>query len=286
MPERTLVGFIHNPSVTEAPALVDSLIKSLKLEDTSWVCPSSNIDTGVTEQTLADTLVIFTVGGDGTILSAVRIAAPHSVPIVGINMGRVGFMTELTRDEAVERAPEYVDGSHRIEKRMMLRATVEGGAGESRRLTLDALNDIVVSRAEARLLDVHVKVDGADLYTYRADGLIAATATGSTGYALSAGGPIVYPEAKVMQIQPLAAHLSFQTGVIVSGDSTIELTIGEHEAILTVDGFADTTLGPDDRLVVKRSPHVARFLRAAPLGDFFASLTARLGIGPRPLPPN
>ena len=283
MLERTVVGFIHNPSVTEATALVDSLVKSLKLENTSWVCPSSDIDSGVTEQILADTLVIFTVGGDGTILSAVRVAAPHSVPIVGINMGRVGFMTELTIDNAVAMAAKYLDGWRRIEERMMLRTTVEG-SGES--VAVDALNDVVVSRSEARLLDVHVKVDGANLYTYRADGLIAATATGSTGYALSAGGPIIYPEAKVMQIQPLAAHLSFQTGVIVSGDSTIEVTTGEHGATLTVDGFVATTLGPDDRLVVRRSPHVARFLRAAPPADFFASLTARLGIGPRPLPPS
>ena len=90
----------------------------------------------------------------------------------------------------------------------------------------------------------------------------------------------------MIQIQPLAAHLSFQTGVVVSGDSTIELTIREHKATITADGFADTTLGPDDRLVIKRSPHVARFLRKTPPANFFADLTKRLGINPRPVPPH
>ena len=281
MPNRSIVGLVHHPSLPEAKRLVSSLVTDLALQDRCWVSSPATIDES--GGTLDDTSMIITAGGDGTILQTVRAAAPHHVPILGINMGRVGFMTELTVEDAIGKIPSYLAGNARVEERMMLQASVTSPQRTEPFLTVHALNDIVVSRGQTGLLDVEVEVDGACLYTYRADGLIIATPTGSTGYALSAGGPIVYPEASTVQIQPVAAHLSFQSGIIVSGDSTVGLKMApQYEAVLTVDGFAHTTLGPDDIVTVQRSPHVTRFLRNTSPAEFYSRLTARLSVGRGP----
>lgn len=284
MPDRTLIGLVYNPRVPQAADLVGMLVESLKLQETSWIVSSTEL--GVASDTLANTLVIITAGGDGTILRVVREAAPYSVPILGINMGRVGFMTEVTVDEAAEKIPAYLVGSPRVEERMMLKASVTSRGDTQPRLEFHALNDVVVSRgAVARLLDLDLKIDGAPLATYRADGVIVSTATGSTGYALAAGGPILYPEARLMLIQPLAAHMSLQAGVIVPESSVLEIKIGgDREAVLSADGISDTALGPGDKAVIQCSSYVARFLRAAPPAAFYSSLTTRLGLKGRGWP--
>ena len=282
MPDRDLVGFVYNPRLPRAADLVASLVHSLGLEGSSWVASAAELD--VAGEKLADTSVIVTAGGDGTILRAVRVAVPFSVPILGINLGRVGFMTELTADEAADKIPAYLDGTPRVEERMMLLASVGTPSSTGPAVDVHALNDVVVSRgAVARILDIDVAVDGAPLATYRADGVIVSTATGSTGYALAAGGPILYPEARVMLVQPLAAHMSLQTGLVVPGDSVLELAAGdEQEAVLSADGISDTTLGPGSRAVIRSSPYVARFLRADPPAAFYSDLTRRLGVKARP----
>lgn len=282
-----MIGFIHNPRVPEAKELVDAVVDALGLQDGSWVSSAEELQ-GHAER-LGDTSAIVTIGGDGTILRATRIAAPFGIPIVGVNMGRVGFMTELTVDECVDRLPFYLSGELRAEERMMLQATVTHESGEAQP-TFHALNDVVMSRGvSSRILDVEVVIDGAELAVYRADGVIAATATGSTGYSLSAGGPIMYPEATDMLIQPLAAHISFQTGVVVPAESVFELrVVGDQEAELNIDGFSYETMGIQDKLVVEKSPHVARFLRADSPSAFYSTLTERLGAKghtPTPAPP-
>ncbi len=239
------------------------------------------------DDTLARTRVLVTAGGDGTILRAARVVAPHDVPILGINLGRVGFMTELSLDDAEDSLKSYLDGTPRIESRMMLQASVVTAGGKEPSVVVHALNDVVLTRlAVARLLDIDTRIDGVLLTTYRADGLIVATATGSTGYALSAGGTILHPEAREMLIQPVAAHMSFQTGIVVPEDAVIELKVnGEHQAVLSADGFRDTTLNPDDIVEVRRSPYVAKFLRREPSEAFYGSLTQRLGVSGRQVPP-
>lgn len=285
MSDRNLVGFAYNPLVAQSADVVDSLVKSLDLQDTSWVAPAGELD--VAKETLTNTSAVITAGGDGTILRVARVVAPYGVPILGINLGRVGFMTELSLEEAESMIPGYLYESPRVEERMMLEASVASGGSGGPRLVSHALNDVVLARGQAvRLLDIEARIDGVMLATYRADGLIVATPTGSTGYALSAGGPIVYPEAKGVLIQPVAAHLSFQTGILASEESVIELRVnGGHEAVLSVDAFTDTVLGPDDVVVIKRSPHVARFLRKGPPAAFYSTLTHRLGVSGPQVPP-
>ena len=282
MPNRKLIGLVHNPRVPETADLVRSLVGSLDLKDSSWVRSAGELELGA--DALPETSVIITAGGDGTILRVARLAAPHQVPILGINMGRVGFMTELSVAEAADRVPSYLNGNPRVEERMMLRATVTSTSGIGPRLEADALNDVVVARGSVvQLLDIEATVDDVPLTSYRADALIIATPTGSTGYALSAAGPIISPETRAILMQPLAAHMSFPTGLVVPEDSVIKLRVhGKRGAAFSADNITNETIGPDDVVVVKRSPHVARFLRAGKPSSQYARLDQRLGLNESP----
>lgn len=278
MPEKKFVGLVYNSLVPEAASLVRSLVATLDLNEKSWI--SSAGDLGSMIDKLHDTSVIVVAGGDGTILRIVRIIAPFEVPIVGINLGRVGFMAELRKEEAAEKLPAYLNGGQRIEQRMMLQATVTSISKTEPYMTLHALNEVVVGRGPApRLVDIETTVDGVSLTSYRADAVMVSTATGSTGYALSAGGPILYPETRVFLIQPVAAHTGLRTGLVLPEDSVIELKPSEGEdAQLSVDGFPDTTVGANDTVTITKSPYTARFLRSHPATTFYTSLTRRLGL--------
>ena len=271
------IGFVYNALVEEAPALIESLVADLGLHSQSWVSSAFEIDARADK--LPDTAMVVVAGGDGTILRAVHAIAAHAVPIVGVNMGRVGFMSELRVEEAAERLPAYLNGSVRVETRMMLRATVSDGRGEHI-MTADALNDVVVGRGGvARLLDIDTVVDGEFLTSYRADAVIVSTPTGSTGYALSAGGPIFFPEAEMMMLQPVAPHTGLRDGLVLPHDTVVRLsaTDGKH-ASLSVDGMEDVELEPDFQVTIRRGPHAARFLRANPRTAFYTQLTRRLGL--------
>jgi NAD+ kinase len=278
-----LVGFVYNAHIPRAATLVESLVKSLGLEGRSWACPVPDI--AALSARFPDTSVVITAGGDGTILRTVHVAALFKVPILGVNLGRVGFMTELGVEEAAEKIPSYLDGSHRVEERMMIEATVhrsDGGASS----TAHSLNDVVVARGPTpHLLDIYATIDGVPLTTYRADGLVICTPTGSTGYALSAGGPIVHPEAREILLQPVAAHMSLNTGLVVPGTSIVDLAVREPDgAVFSVDGVIGATLEPGDRVTVRSSPHTAMFLRAGQPADFYTTLTRWLRFGGRPAP--
>ena len=274
MPDRDLVGLIHH-HLPKAAELVHSLAKLPQLRERCWVASRTNLD--VSGETLARTSAIITAGGDGTILRVVRLAAPYAVPILGINLGRVGFMTELTAEEAAEKIPSYLSESPRVEKRMMLQASVASGSDEEMQPKLHALNDVVIRSAVPRLLEIDITIDSVPFTTCRGDGVITATATGSTGYALSAGGPVLYPEARVILIQPLAPHLSLHNSLVLPQDSVVQLELrSKHEAVLSVDGFSDTTLYPGDVVEIACSPYVARFLRAVPPAAFYSTLAELL----------
>ena len=278
MTARDQVGLVYNSQLPEAAELVGVLAESPGLKGRCWTSPATDVSDVAGR--LERTSLVVTVGGDGTILRTVRMAAPFAVPIVGINMGRVGFMTELSVEDALTKLPAYLEGDLRIEERMMLQASVTSDSEDSSRVTAHALNDVVVGRGGvARLIDIETAVDGVALTSYRADGVIVSTPTGSTGYALSAGGPILYPEARLMLLQPVAAHIGLRDALVLPEDSVVELRASDaHHIVLSVDGFMDTDLDARDTVTVKRSPHVARFLRGQPPGAFYGSLTRRLGV--------
>ena len=280
-----MIGFVYNGQRPEYLDFVRGLVSSLSLSDRSWNCAADALDTHA--KFMEETGVIVTVGGDGTILRTVRHVAPQNIPILGVNKGRVGFMTELNEDEAQERIPAYLNGEHWVEERSLLQASVcRRGASEPAE-THHALNDHVIGRASvARLVDVTLRVDGVLLTTFRTDAVIASTSTGSTAYAMSAGGPILHPQSRVFIVQPVAPHMGMRTGLVLSDEAVVELSLaGSHSGILSVDGFTDTALGPDDTVLIGRSPHTARFLRQGSPAKLYARLTERLGLAGWPEQP-
>ena len=271
----THIGFAYNAQHPTALSMIEAVMNSLDLGENCWV--SAAEDLSDMEAELRDTRFIVVAGGDGTILRVVRAIAQYGIPLVGINMGRVGFMAELQVHEAVEELSAYMDGDARLEERMMLEVSVCHSDEQEPYLTLHALNDVVVGRGgSARLLDIVATIDGVILTSYRADAVIVSTATGSTGYALSAGGPIMYPETKAMLIQPVAAHTGLRSGLILPDNTELELQASDkHEALLSVDGFRDTLLRGEDRVSIRRSRYVTRFLRRHAPTAFYAALTRR-----------
>ncbi len=223
---------------------------------------------------------LITVGGDGTLLRAARMAAEADVPLLGVNLGRLGFLTEIEAADALELVPQYLEGGFTwIDERRMVQAFKNGGGGSSGSAAV--LNDVVVGRGRiAHLTRIGVAVNGVELTTYQADAVIVSTATGSTAYALAAGGPILYPASGDMVIVPVATHGDLDAPVVVPEDCSVELTIkSDHDAIMTADGFVDVPMGKDDTVTVSRSPYRARFLRAGSPDQFYETLVYRLRRG-------
>lgn len=281
------VGIIYNASIPEALDLSTAIVNELSLEQRSWISPAENPES-LREQ-VADTDLVITAGGDGTMLRAVRVSAPCQVPLVGINMGRLGFMTELQVHDALEKLPRYYSGDMRVDAHNMIQARLIRGrkngaaAGETVDGPFHALNDVVLSRSNvSRVVTIRTTVDGAELASLRSDGIILATATGSTGYSLAAGGPILDPLSDGLVLKPVAAHVGMTAALVLSPQAKVSFYLeGAQDAVLSVDGYLDLTIEPGDRVEVEQSPLKARFLRANPPSHFYATLTRRLGFSIR-----
>lgn len=291
MSKRRSPGVVYNPRIPGIQEFVVQVVRCLGLGKGDLVSSVEDLEQ-IKESHLGIDLLV-TVGGDGTILRAAQVAALHGVPILGINMGRLGFMTELSARDALERLGEYLDDHLWIEERAMLQATAiaspEGGtSGRTKGNTVcHALNEAVVgSGAMARMATIKVSIDGAPFTTYRADAVIVATATGSTGYALSAGGPIIYPQSRDMLLKPVAVHLGLGTSLVLPSTSRVVLAVlSDGPAMLSVDGFMNVDLEEGNSVLVESSPYVARFLRAHPPSHYYATLTQRLGLEHGEAPP-
>lgn len=212
------------------------------------------------------------LGGDGTLLNWAKLLAPAARPILGVNLGHLGFLTEIEVPELYDVMPQILEGRYTVESRMMLEATVEpatgggegGGAAARETHSFLALNEIVVSKGPfARVVNVETSVGGRLVTTYPADGVIVATPTGSTAYSLSAGGPIVSPEVDVLIITPVCPHTFFARAVVVSAEETVVLrVVPEHvDTMLTMDGQRGHHLEPGDRIIVKKASLSARLIR-------------------------
>jgi len=270
------VGILYQPKREKALPLAQEIEKSLRYQGLScWVCSASEEDKAQSQAPDSD--LILSIGGDGTILRAARISAPLSIPIVGVNLGKVGFMTEVDATEVMEKLPQLLAGKGWVEERAMLEAELVTREEKTNKI-FRALNDVFVGRGNlVRLVLIEATINGEFLTTYRADGVIIATATGSTGYALAAGGPILYPESKEILLQPLASHLSLSQALVLPPETTIELKVTTtHEAKLSLDGQVEMPLSSDDRVEVKLSSHVARFLRLRPKTYFYSLLERKL----------
>jgi NAD+ kinase len=215
-----------------------------------------------------------TLGGDGTILRAARLCAPSRVPILGVNLGRVGFLSEISPDEFDAR--RVLDSAFWIEDRTMLHATFSRGGVT--RGEYEALNDVVVGRGKlARVIRLAVSIDGDYLTTFVADGAIVATATGSSAYVFAAGGPILAPEVKTVVLVPIAPYLSQIKSLVLPEGSRVLLQLeADHRSILTIDGQIDIELESGDEILVQASAHVARFARFQAHTYFYRTLVERL----------
>lgn len=268
------VAVLYNARIPKAP--------SLAVEIQDWARPRTDevhicaIDDTPDAACMPEVDLLVTLGGDGSILHAGHLAAPGGALILGINLGRVGFLTEAETDEWMSVLSSALVGDFWIEERMMVRQVSRRGSDVVSEA--EALNDVVVGRAaRGRAVRLRVEVDGGELATYVADGLIVATPTGSTAYALAAGGPILPPELRNIVLVPVAPHLSMERPIVLAEGVRVRITVAGHRpAVLMVDGQGDAELEEGDTVAVEASPHMARFLRVRERTYFYKTLVSRL----------
>ena len=228
--------------------------------------------------------LMIALGGDGTMLRAGPLCGPIGVPILGINLGRFGFLTEIKQHEWLEALPQLFQGNYWLENRMMLHA--EQWREDALLGSWEVLNEIVVSRGHMiRPVHLSTLVDGRYLTTYVADALIAATATGSTAYALAAGGPILPPELRNILLVAVAPHLSIDRGIVLAEGSSVSISIGTaHQAVLSPDGQVPIDLANGDRIEARASEFTAKFIRFQDPGYFYRNLTPHMSQNPSASP--
>ena len=224
--------------------------------------------------------LLLTLGGDGTLLRGARMVAPYGVPVLGVNLGHLGFLTALAPTEIEQGLEAVRDGEIVLDERMVLTVHAEAADGTARGSSL-ALNDAVLHRGGvARMIRMAVSAHGEEVGTYSADGIILATPTGSTAYSLSAGGPIVTPSVDCIVATPICPHTLAVRPLILSAAErvTVEVLSPSEELILTIDGQESANLVPGDRLVVERAPTPLRLVRF-PGQTFFSTLRRKLRWG-------
>ena len=216
------------------------------------------------------------LGGDGTLLNIARALAPYDVPLVGINQGRLGFLTDLSTDTVRQDLGAMLDGRYSTERRMMLGAQVlRAGANV---FAAQAFNDVVVHRGgKGSMIEFEVRVDGEYVYALRADGLIVATPTGSTAYALSAGGPILHPGLDLIALVPVCPHTFSNRPIVVGPDAVVEILMHRSDGVrVYFDSHAHFDTQADDKIVVRRAPHSVTLLH--PEGhSYYRMLREKLG---------
>jgi len=219
--------------------------------------------------------MLIVAGGDGSVLRAGHLCAPSGVPILGVNLGTIGFLIQVDRDEWREYFDKLLAGEAWIENRMMLHAE-HVRAGEVIG-SWDSLNEVVVGRGQfLRPVRLTASVDDLRLTSYVADGLIASTPTGSTAYALAAGGPILPPELRNILLVPIAPHLSVDRAVVLAEGSSVTLTVHNENAIMSVDGQLPVNLLEDDHVNIRAADVTTRFVRFGDPGYFYRNLTAHM----------
>ena len=274
-PIRT-VGVAYQEHSAGASALAPRLVERIRNAGMQVWSAALMKGEGQFDGELRTTDLMLVLGGDGSILSVARLCAPLDIPILGINFGRVGFLTELEPDEVDEKLDLYLHGDYWTDERTMLQAEV-GASGQHYRYI--ALNDIVLVRgAEPRVIRMKVWLDGHFYNTMIADGIIVSTATGSTAYNLAAGGPIMHPQVRSSVLTPIAPHLASDRSLVLEPGATLtfELQPGSGVALLSADGQINHNLEPGAQVIVSTNAHITRFLRRRPPTNFYRILSAKL----------
>ncbi len=241
-----------------------------------WLCPAWEDKEAKSQVNGTDLLL--TVGGDGTILRAAQAVVPGTTPITGVNLGKLGFMTELSVDEAITKLPALLAGEGWIDERCLLEATFIPTDTEREANVFYALNDVVVARgAIVRVVNIEVNIDGEPLTTYKADGVVVASATGSTGYSLAAGGPVLPPQAKEFLLAPILPLLGLSYPLVLPASAVVELRLTTtHPATLSIDGHTNLPLSTGAIIKVRHSTQTVRFLRIHSQTSFYRTLEQKL----------
>jgi NAD+ kinase len=269
------IGLLHHPKIPQSVTLAKEAGELLSgLGRTVWHSSSWDEEEVLKSAHESDLLVTF--GGDGTIVRVARTTAGHDLPILGVNLGRLGFLAEVQPRELSSKLGLVANGEYWIEQRMMLAAQLV--RDEHMIKSFEAVNDVVMSRGRiARVVRVNSHVDGEFLTQYVADGVIVATPTGSTAYALAAGGPILDPRLSVMLLKPVAPHLTAASALVVPGEARVRLELStEYEASISIDGQIHLPIRDGDVVEVTCSRHVCRFLRLGNHAEFYRTLLERL----------
>ena len=292
MPNPTVkaVGLIAKPRSDSAARLVPELIAWLEARGTSVFLDeecagyAGRSPKFSRDQVAASSQLLVVLGGDGTLLSAARASlrsdGGHDLPLFAVNLGGLGFLTAIKIEELYPQLERALHGDFRVARRRMLH--IELWRGESRIASHEALNDVVLTKAEiARMIDLEVNVDNHFVCVYKADGLIIATPTGSTAYSLSAGGPIMFPSVSATAITPICPHTLTNRPVIVPDESEIQVVVLYNSpTYMTIDGQVGEILETGDRIIARRSEHCISLVRPPDM-MFFDVLREKLKWGER-----
>lgn len=281
------VGIYAKKNHPAAPQLVDEICQQLQAAGVAfllepWLAETLKPNTPVDEKDIPRQVeLILVLGGDGTLISVARKVNGLEVPILGVNLGSLGFLTEITRAELPDLLTAVLAGNYAISSRMMLDVTILRSGQRVECHTL--LNDAVINKGTlARIIDMETRVDGEYLTTFKADGLVVSTPTGSTGYNLAAGGPIIYPGINSLVITPICPHMLTNRPLIVSSRATISVDINFADDVVyfTGDGQVGASLRPGDRIEICRSK-ARTLLIKSPHRDYFEILRTKLSWGER-----
>jgi len=269
------VAVFHHPESEGAAAFARQFGSELERRHVTVLVADAWEQAATAHIELADLVVC--IGGDGTVLRAARLTVPYAVPILGVNMGRLGFLTDMSPRDLFNHIERVVAQDWRVEERLMVRSDIHAGS-EAESVTFHALNDIVISRqAPGRPIYVDVHIDRAELAVYRCDGIIVSTPTGSTGYSLSAGGPILAPSEHHLVLTPVAAHLALGRSLVLQPQSVVDLRVtSDQGGILSVDGQEDLVVSAGVRVEVRQSEHITRFARFREPSSFYGELAEKL----------
>ena len=271
------IGLLIHPKKPESTPLAEQMAEFLQARCCAvWI--GSALDDPEALANVRGLELLVTLCGDGTMLRAARVGSRDQVPLLGVKLGKVSFLAEITPEDWERPLEEVVSGQYWLEERMLLDVAVTRAGESPVNHAYLAINDVVVSRGGlARIISVKTWVDQYYLTTYRADGVIVSTPTGCTGYALAANGPILPPELKNILVIPICPHLSLDRPIVLAQGATITLEAhADYAPILTVDGQFEIALAEGDRVEVRASRHVANFVHVQDRAYFYRTLMERL----------
>lgn len=277
-----LIGKYQDPSVRATLKTLSEYLQQRRLQvvlddSSAELLPGHGLETASRASLGERCDLAIVVGGDGTFLNAARSLSNYDISLLGINRGRLGFLADISPSEITEKLGSILQGVYLAEERIMLQAVVERNG--KRISTCDALNDVVVHKWQlVRMIELETHINGQFVHTHRSDGMIVATPTGSTAYALSSGGPILHPALNAIVLVPVSPHTMSNRPIVVSGDSLIEIAVKDTHAQVSCDGQINLSLAAGDLIKISQKDKKIRLIHPAH-HDHYLMLRTKLDWG-------